>query len=222
MAACLDDGIEMQQNFVVAIAHGGKPLTGVAVQIKGNAKEFTVFTASDGKARITDLPPGVYWLDVEFLGIGAAYRCFHVSDRPTSRAKRRLRYEWGDEAPATRRLAGSLIDSQPNKTGTPLWNLLHPVDVPIVGANLKLQNPTTGAIYTTLSDSQGDFAFDTVPAATYVLHIEGGRVGDRSYDATDQLVELSPQASRDTLVFKRSAGGGGSCGGTSLELQSTR
>jgi hypothetical protein len=222
MAACLDDGIEMQTNFVVAIKHGGKPLTGVAVQIKGNGKEFTVFTTSDGKTRISDLPSGLYWLDAEFLGIGAAYQCFHVSDRPTNKAKGRLRFEWGDEAPATRRMAGSLIDSQPNTTGTPLWNLLHSIDVPIVGADLKLQNPTTGAIYTTLSDSQGGFAFATVPAGIYVLHVEGGRAGDRDYDATDQLVELSPQASRDTLLLKRSAAGGGSCGGTSLELQSAR
>jgi hypothetical protein len=208
----------MRPNFVIAITHGRKPLNGVAVQIRGNDKEFTVFTTSDGKARIDDLPAGLYWLDAEFLGIGAAYQCFHVSDRPTSKAKRRLTYDWGDDAPATRRIAGSLIDSQPNKSGTPLWNLLHPVDVPIVGANLKLQFPT-GAVYTTMSDSQGDFAFEAIPAGTYVLHIEGGSAGDRGYDATDQLIELNPQASRDTLLLKRSAGGG-SCGGTSLELQS--
>lgn len=221
LAGCLDDGIEMQQNFVVAIRHGGKPLAGVTVQIKGNGKEVTVSTTSDGKARIGDLQSGLYWLDVEFLGIGAAYHCFHVSDRPTSKAKRKVNYEWGDDAPATRRLAGSLIDSQPNKTGAPLWNLLHPVDVPIVGANLKLQDPATGATYTTLSDSLGDFAFDTVPGGTYVLHVEGGSAGDRGYDATNQLVRLSPQASRDRLLLKRRAAGGGSCGGTSLELQGT-
>lgn len=222
MAGCLGEGIEVEQNFVVAIRHGGKPLAGVTVQIKGNGKEFTVLTTSDGKARIGDLAAGLYWLDAEFLGIGAAYECFHVSDRPTGKATRRLNFEWGDDAPATKHLAGRLIDSQPSKAGAPLWNLLHPVDVPIVGANLKLQNPATGAIYTTLSDSQGEFAFDTAPAGTYVLHIEGGRAGDRDYDVTDQLVELSPQASRDTLLLKRSAAAGGSCGGTSLELQSVR
>jgi len=222
IAGCLGEGVEMRQNFVVGIRHGGKPLTGVAVRIRGNGKEFTVFTTSDGKARIGELPSGLYWLDAEFLGIGAAYQCFHVSDQPTSKAKRKLTYDWGDDAPATQRVAGSLIDSQPNKAGTPLWNLLHPVDVPIVGANLKLQSPTTGTIYTTISDSQGVFAFEAIPTGTYVLHIEGGSAGDRGYDATDQLIELSPQASRDTLLLKRSAGGGGSCGGTSLELQSTQ
>ena len=30
-------------------------------------------------------------------------------------AKRKFNYEWGDLAPATRRIAGKLIDSQPQK-----------------------------------------------------------------------------------------------------------
>src|SRR5277367_6382265 len=97
MAGCLGEGVETRSNFVVAISHGGKPLTGVAIQISGNGKQFTVFTTSDGKARIDDLPAGLYWLDAQFLGIGAAYDCFHVADRPTNKAKRRLAYTWGDE-----------------------------------------------------------------------------------------------------------------------------
>jgi Carboxypeptidase regulatory-like domain len=179
MAGCLGEGVEMRSKFVVAISHGGKPLTGVAVQISGNGKQFTVFTTSDGKARIDDLPAGLYWLDAQFLGIGAAYDCFHVADQPTNKAKRRLTYTWGDEAPSTKRISGNLIDSQPNKAGAPLWNILHPVDVPIVGANLKLQDPTAGTIFTTISDSQGYFAFEAIPAGVYVLHIEGGSAGDR-------------------------------------------
>jgi hypothetical protein len=219
MAGCLNHGVEMRQDFVVTIKHGGKPLAGVAVQISGNEKQFTLPTSTDGRVHVTDLPPGDYWLDAQLLGISAAYQCFHVADRPTREAKRKLTYEWGDEAPATQRIAGKLIDSQPGKGGTPLWNLVHRTDVPIVGASLKLRSPTTGAVYSTTSGHDGRFGFDTIPAGTYVLHVEGGSAGERGYDATDQLIELSPQGSRSLILLKRRDAGGGSCGGTSLELQ---
>ncbi len=219
LAGCLGDGVEMRQNFVVAIRHAGKPLTGAAVKVSGSGKQFTLFTTSEGEIHIADLPSGLYWLDVQFLGINAAYECFHVADRPTRKAKRKLTYDWGDEAPATQRIAGRLTDSQPNTAGSPLWNLLHRVDVPIIGAGLKLEDPTNGAIYTTTSGAQGDFAFEGISAGIYVLHIEGGSAGDRGYDATDQLIEVNPQASRNTLLLTRRDAGGGSCGGTSLELQ---
>ena len=218
VAGCLGHGIEMQPSFVVRVRHAGRSLTAAAVHIKGNGQELTVLTDQAGKARISDLSSGDYWLDVQFLGIGAAYQCFHVADRPPGKAKRKLSYDWGDEAPATQHIAGRLIDVQPNTAGSPLWNLLHAAEVPIIGASLKLQNPA-GVIYTTASDSQGYFAFETIPAATYVLHIEGGSAGHRDYDATDQLIELSPRASSNKLVFKRRDAGGGSCGGTYLELE---
>lgn len=217
LAGCLDHGVEMQRNFVVAVRHAGNPLAEVVVRISGNGKQFTLFTTSDGEVHIVDLPSGDYWLDAQLLGVSAAYECFHVADRPTRKAKGKLAYDWGDEAPATQRIAGRLTDSQPNQAGSPIWNLLHAVDVPVVGASLKLQNPTSGAVYTTISDSQGDFSFETIPAGTYVLHIEGGSAGDRPYDATNQLIELNPQATRTRLLLKRRAGG--SCGGTSLELR---
>jgi|SRR5580658_8701097 hypothetical protein len=219
MAGCVGDGVEMRQHFVVAIRHAGKPLMGVIIHIRGSGKEFTLVTTSEGDVDIADLTPGLYWLDAQFLGIGAAYDCFHVADRPTKKAKRKLNYDWGDEAPATQRIAGRLTDLQPNSAGSPLWNLLHRVEVPIVGANLKLEDPIDGAIYTTTSGSQGDFAFEGMPAGIYVLHIEGGKAGDRGYDATDQLIELSPQAKRSTLLLTRTEAGGGSCGGTSLEIR---
>jgi hypothetical protein len=216
---CLNDGAEASQYFTVMFKHDGKPLAGVQVEITGEGTEqFSGLTSTDGMVRLT-LPPGHYWLKAELLGISAAYECFHVNQRSSKSAKRKFTYEWGDLAPATRRIAGKLVDSQPRKDGTPLWNLLHRIDVPIVGASLKLQDPFTGDAYTTMSDSSGGFIFDSLPPATYVLHIEGGAAGDRGYDATDVLIELNPKASRNELVLTRREGGGGSCGGTSLELQ---
>jgi len=221
LAGCLDHGVEMRRNFVVKINHAGKALRGVAVQVSGNGKQFTLFTTLEGEVRIDDLPAGDYWLDAQLLGVSSAYQCFHVSDRPTRKAKRKLTYSWGDLAPAVRQIAGRLIDSQPGTGGTPLWNLVHRKDVPIVRASLKLQNPTNGAVYSTSSRDDGSFSFDAPQAGTYVLHIEGGRAGDRGYDATDQLVALAPQASRNMLLLRRREAGGGSCGGTYLELAAT-
>jgi hypothetical protein len=94
------------------------------------------------------------------------------------------------------------------------------MEVPIVGAGLRLQDPITHAIYLASSGQDGRFSFEGIPSGTYVLHIEGGAAGDRGYDATDQLINLDASASRNWLVFKRSEGGGGSCGATELDLQS--
>jgi len=225
LVGCLDRGIEMRSDFTVKIHHADKPLPGTSVEITGpqgagGARKFTVRTDKDGIARIANLAPGDYWLNAEYLGIGAAYHCFHVNARPSRKAKRNLAYDWGDLAPGTRRIAGKLMDSQPGKGGTPIWNVLHHVDVPIVAAKLTLQNATTRAVYYTTSDANGAFAFDGIPNGTYVLHIDAGKIEpDRDYEASDHLVSLGSSAKRNSLLLKRQEDGGGSCGGMSLELQ---
>jgi hypothetical protein len=215
----------LRSDFAVKIRHADKPLPGATVEIAGTqgttgVKKFTVTTDKDGIARITKLAPGDYWLDVEYLDINAAYHCFHVEDRPSIKAKRDLAYDWGDMAPGTRHIAGKLLDSQPGKGGSPIWNLTHPVDVPISAAKLELQNANTGAVYHEISDANGGFAFDGIPNGTYVLHIDAGKVEpDHDYEASDHLIELGSTAKRDSLLLKRREASGGSCGGTSLELK---
>lgn len=215
----------MRSDFAVKIRHADKPLPGSTVEITGSqgtndAKRFTVTTDKEGVARITNLAPGDYWLNAEHLGIGAAYHCFHVNENPSRKAKRSLAYDWGNLAPGTRRIAGKLVDSQPGKGDTPIWNLLHRVDVPIADAKLTLLNPTKGAVYCTTPDANGAFAFDGIPNGTYVLHIDAGKVEpDRQYEASDHLIALGPTGRRDSLLLKRREASGGSCGGTSFELQ---
>ena len=215
----------MRSDFAVKIRHADKPLLGAAIEITGpqdtsDAKKFIVMTGKDGIARISNLAPGEYWLNAEYLNIGAAYHCFHVKEKPSRKAKRSLTYDWGDVAPGTRRIAGRLVDSQPGKGGNPLWNLLHPVDVPIAGAKLTLHNAATGDVYHTTSDTNGSFTFDGIPNGTYVFHIEAGKVeSNREYEASDHLIALGSSAKHDSLLFKRREAGGGSCGGTGLELQ---
>ena len=225
LAGCLDRGIEMRSDFAVKIRHADKPLPRATVEITGpqgtsGAKKFTVRTDNDGIARILNLAPGDYWLDAEYLDIGAAYHCFHIKERPSRKEKRNLAYDWGDLAPGTRCIAGKLLDSQPGKGGTPIWNLLHRVDVPIVAAKLTLQNATTRAVYYTTSDANGAFAFDGIPNGTYVLHIDAGKVEpDLNYEVSEHLLNLGSTAKRNSLLLKRQEASGGSCGGTSLELQ---
>lgn len=221
MAGCLNNGDEMRPTFTIVVTHDDKPLAGVSFHVAAKgADRFSGLTDDKGIIQIPNLPPGLYWLNGDLLGTGVVYTCFHVGEKPSKRAKSKLTYTWGDDAPGTSIIAGRLVDSQFGRGGTPIWNLIHRIDIPIAGASLRLQDPITHAIYLTRSDQDGKFSFEAITAGTYVLHIEGGAAGDLPYDATDQLVGVAGNATRNFLVFKKRDGGGGSCGGTELELQS--
>jgi hypothetical protein len=221
---CDLNGLELQRTFVVAVMHAGKPLRGVSVRVTDNAgKElFSAVTAADGRVRLQGFVSGQYWLEAELLGVFAGTECFHIAAHKSTKAKKTVKYDWGDFAPATRQIAGRLIDNQPGQDGTPIWNLLHPIDVPISNAALKLQDPLSGAVYSTVSDFDGHFSFGGIPKGVYVLHIDAGTaLGDREYQSTDLLIRLSDAAERETLLLARQNGGAGSCGDTSLALMNT-
>jgi hypothetical protein len=84
-------------------------------------------------------------------------------------------------------------------------------------AQLELEDPLAGAIYTTVSDNDGRFSFGDVPSGTYVLHIEGGatHVG-HELEPTDLLIRVTDTASRNMLLERS---GGSTCGGPSLILE---
>jgi hypothetical protein len=220
VAGCLGNGDEMRPSFTILVTHDDKPLAGVRFHIVANgAERFSETSDDSGAVHIQKLAPGLYWLNGDLLGTGVVYTCFHVNEKPSRKAKTKLAYTWGDDAPGTSRIAGKLVDSQPGVGGTPIWNLVHRMEVPIVGAALRLQDPITHAVYLASSDQDGKFSFEGIPSRTYVLHIEGGAAGDRGYDATDEVISLDTSATRNWLVFKRSDAGGGSCGGTELSLE---
>jgi len=227
LVGCADRGVELRKNFIVTVTHQDKPLPGVSVQITGNSEvpghqSFSELTGVDGTAHFASLPPGDHWIEADLLGIEAAYECFHINSFASKKAKKNRRYEWGDMAPAIRQAVGRLVDSQPGNGGNPLENLLHRVDVPIAGARLELRQPFMGTAYATVSDANGHFAFDRVPEGTYVLHIEAGAApGGRSFDSTDLLIQLNITAKQGALLLARREAGGGSCGGTSLEIKDT-
>ncbi len=125
------------------LTHDGHPLAGVLIDVitqAGNGKQFSDVTGSDGTVYVTNLPAGEFWLNAEYFGVSAAHQCFHIENHPSRKAKKSLTVEWGDYAPATRQVAGRLIDSQPGEGGTPLWNMTHRVDVPIRDAAMQLKN----------------------------------------------------------------------------------
>ncbi len=165
---------------------------------------------------VGSLPPGEYWLNAELMGVTAAYHCFHIAQRPSRTAKQRVAYEWGDFALATRQVAGRLIDSQPGVGESPLWNQIHRRLLPIIGSTLRLQDPFTGRVFISTSDTDGAFAFDAVTDGLYVLRVEGGR-SNRDFESADKLIRVSPKARGNRLTLtKRDAGG--DCGGSLLEL----
>jgi len=225
LIGCANHGIELRTEFTVRITFDDKPLSGAEIEIIGpqndkSQKRIMFKTSADGIARIASLAPGDYWLSAEYLGIEAAYHCFHVNAKSSWKAKRSLKYEWGVLKPSTTRMAGRLVDSQPGKGGTPIWNTVHRVDVAISGAKLTLKNATTSETYTTRSDDKGEFDFTGIPQGVYVLHIDAGIVQPgREYEASDHLIDFANSGKLNMLLFKYREAGGGSCGGSSLRLQ---
>lgn len=217
-AGCLNNGDEMRPSFTIQVTHADKPLAGVNFHIVAKGTEqFSGITDESGATHIPKLAPGEYWLNGDLLGTGVVYTCFHVSGKPSRKAKIKLTYTWGDEAPATSKIAGRLVASQPAKGGTPIWNLTHRVDMPIAEARLTLRDPVSHAVYMKTSDQDGHFFFEGLPNGTYVLHIEGGSAGEFTYDPANSVVELTNIAKRAELLFK---GGPSGCGdGNELALQ---
>ena len=213
----------MRSDFVVKITLQGRPLANVntwVTRFPGEEnKLFSGMTGNDGTVRVHNLQPGEYWLVSELLGISAGGICFHVNSHPSGKAKRVVAYGWGEDAPLTRQIAGKLIDPAPGEGAVFLQNIIHHVIAPISDAKLKLQDPLTGALYTTVSNGDGSFSFNEIAEGTYVLHIEGGAtpVGHELHP-TDFLFRVTDTANRGTLLLERS--GGSTCGGPYITLES--
>ncbi len=199
----------MRPGFAVKLTHDGHPLAGVLIDVitqAGNGKQFSDVTGSDGTVYVTNLPAGEFWLNAEYFGVSAAHQCFHIENHPSRKAKKSLTVEWGDYAPATRQVAGRLIDSQPGEGGTPLWNMTHRVDVPIRDAAMQLKNALTGVVYSATSDDTGAFSFPNISNGTYVLHINGGTVkSGRGYDSTDLVGEQATERPAGLLTVENVA-----------------
>lgn len=217
IAGCLDNGVELRSNFVVRVTHEDKPLPGVSVQVTAHGIQvFPAKTEEDGAVHISSLPAGEYWLNAELLGISAGYTCFHVNSHASRKARKKLKFVWGDMPYATRQIAGRLQISELGKEGTLVWRVQHRIDVPIRSASLILRSPVNGDSYRTASDSDGHFSFAEIPTGIYVLHIEGGSTpSGESFGPDDFVLRLAASAKSKKLVLTPNVGGG-SCAGWSL------
>jgi hypothetical protein len=223
MVTCLNRGRELRSDFLVSVTHDDKPLAGVTVQILRDVEDnhsefFSGKTDTDGAIRIRKLGPGDYLLNVELLGIFAEGACFHVSRHASTKAEKKVSVVWGEFPHATRQIAGSLVNSQLGRGGSPPGNLTHRVDVVISNAKLTLRGPFTDAVYEAVSDAYGHFAFRGIPDGLYVLHLEGGATPDgRTFEQANLLFRLSDSAKQKIVVVKLYDPAGGSCGGWQLD-----
>lgn len=218
LAGCAGDGVELRSNAIVSVVHGGKPLSGVAVQItRGGVQVFSGITEADGAVHISGLQPGDYWLNAELLGISAAYTCFHINARASRKAQKKLIFDWGGEPLAIRRITGRLQISELGKEGDLVWRVQHRIDVPIRNANLIVRSPFNDDVYKGASDQDGKFSFPEIPPGIYVLHVEGGATPNgEAFGPDDFVLRLTPSAKSENLVLKPNVGGG-SCGGWAIE-----
>ena len=207
---CPHHGPEVRRDFVVLVKHLGKPLARVTIQIF-RVEEFKFEqvasgeTGNEGTFQINNLPAGNYHINIEKLGVSAEYTCFHVSKLTGLGATRRLTYQWGDDAPATRQIVGRVL-------GAPKYAsfndaLRHSADPPLAGTLLTLWDPITNNKSETRSGPDGKFAFDGVSDGTYVLKADGDTQPSGLYFPGAIVIRLNSQAARETLLLWRSSQG---------------
>lgn len=217
-SGCSEYKVAMRRAFEVSIRHDGKPLRGATVDIVSqgnNGFRFSGVTGDDGTIFVTDLAPGNYQLTSSLLGVYAGSECFHVQQPFFRAGKSRLIYEWGGNPAETRRIFGRMVDVMPGKSGSPLWNHIHRVEVPIKEARISLSSPTSGRISETNTGADGTFSFNDLPNGIYVLHAEGG-FSELPYDSSTKLIKLSSSSKINGFKLRRTPNGS-DCGFTFLE-----
>jgi hypothetical protein len=207
---CPHHGFEAAKKFTVAIRHAGMPLKGVLVEvISDEGGNISKTTGAAGVVQLENLRTGNYHIDASMLGIDAIYECFHVAKWTTGlNAKRALTYNWGDDAPETRQIAGKITSSGsvPDADGQ------HLDAASAAGVHLILTDPVTGLRYETTSSPEGLFLFSGIVEGVYVLHSDG--IKGQGFYPGDVLIRLNPAAARTELLV----GAGNPCGGRALEL----
>ena len=223
MFACSPSETELRPNFEVKISHEDRPLARVTVKLTRNdgsrlVELLSQETDANGSVHISKLQPGDYWLSADLLGISAGTRCFHVAPTSSRKATKQISFDWGDEPATARQAAGKLVHTQAGHGDNPIWNITHPVQVPISNARLSLRAPQSDAFYSTTSDNDGHFTFGEIPEGIYVLRVEEGTAsGGRGIGPVNLLFRLTHSGAQRNLFVDEADPIGGSCGGWSIE-----
>lgn len=203
--------------FSVRVTHDKKPLSGATVTLHGwtpvgTEVESVIVTDSNGIARVAGVQPGNYGMTAKFLGIGAWSDCFHVNSNSSILATRRLTIEWGQFPNlSSGQLDGTLVESRPPATGTPLWRASHRAEVALDGVHLNATNVETRAVASATSGVDGTFTFGSLPDGDWVLHIDDSD----SISGYNLLFRVNARGHGKPLIIERRDSG---CG-TGFDVQ---
>jgi hypothetical protein len=215
--------VPVQADFTVDVSHHGAAIAGASVRLTKQGADIAVFDAmtdESGIVKISSLPQGQYNLVVSYKDIEAGREWIGVGRSPKE-ARSSFNFEWAEGSEEVKRIAGRLTGLEKGTTGHPLQDLIHPQEVPEKGVEISLQDALSDAKYDAISDSNGEFWFDALPAGTYILAIGGGAksISGTVAEVTTYVVDLSPSAPADFLPLRLQDGG---CGGATYELQTKR
>ncbi len=216
---CPHHGPAMRADLTVEVKLLGRPVPGVKITVLGSAPEGVDLegeTGPQGTLEFNRLPPGNYDFWVQKLGVPAEHGCFHVLKLRVGLERKTITHELGFGAPEVRRVAGQMV------LGDTLAGLQHPPDIVLPATKLTLQDPVSGAQFKTVTDQDGKFAFEYVPAGGYVLQADEAPVPNTSnnFVPVGLLVHVNPKATRSTIILERNRpGGGGDCFGDLLHVR---
>ena len=192
-------------DFVIKIAHHGRALAGVTIDISirsfqpdgeeiSATHKLSTLTGENGVALVHGLPPGEYFLSADYLGTGAAWDCFHVADVPSAASS--LAYEWGNDATEVREATGTLSAIVPGEGKNPVDRILHEKRVGASTIPLTFTDAFSKQTYHGVTGSDGKFLFASVPEGMYVLTI-GNDASD--FPERTLIVEIKSTAARREL-----------------------
>jgi hypothetical protein len=196
-AMCINDGPEFRGSFVVSVIHYHTPVSGVNIKIRPDDPKSDVLslqTDSAGQARLSNLPPGTYWMETDLLAVKTNAQCFHVKENPSKEALAQLELDWGDSSRAVKHPTGRVVDNAPSAS-RPGSSNPRPLR-----ARLTLNRPD-GAVYEIKTDDEGRFQFGEVPRGTFVLKIQPYDL--ERVEVDDLLLWIGPEARLNTMLLKR-------------------
>ncbi len=179
------------------------PIAGVEVKV-------SQFNPTDGRSRVVasavsdpngrayfgGLKLGAYSLSVQMAGVGSDGAELEVADDDV-KAEDVLQFGWPEqEIMNVRKLSGKLSATKfSDKIGDLVFK------DPLVGMKLTLINAEKNqSVSTTVTDERGEFSFEGVPDALYVLHIAQTAESQNPWDLQgDILVQVKRDASHVNL-----------------------
>jgi hypothetical protein len=195
------------RNFSVQVLYRSQPLAGLQIELstdpKGNENSRPILTTStnkNGLSEFSNVRPGPYYISIKDAAFPQSTEIV-VNGRRTNSRKEKLTFEWPGFALLSVRSVSGLLNA-PVRTANPLNEQAHPTFGALGGVKLTLLRAVTNEMIEAQSATEsGAFAFESVPAGLYVLHIEMAENMSNHYHIEDGYVpiELDPMAKASTF-----------------------